>query len=126
MKTAKAISRKDADVVDPEYGEPMKIILWPATKQLKDIPIPQHFHEGYLDNMEFWAYDDETATASIKFKNKETLMRLICEKDLLKFRENDIRNLVLHQIICKKEVMEAVAKEFTGMLAPIINGIFVG
>ena len=53
MKTVKALYRKDVEVLDPESGEPMKIILWPATKQIKEIPIPQHFHEGYLDNMEF-------------------------------------------------------------------------
>ncbi|KAL7601850.1 hypothetical protein Lser_V15G23828 [Lactuca serriola] len=69
MKTARALYRKDKDVLDPESDEPMKIILWPATKKQKEIPIPQHFHEGYLDNMDFWAYDDETATAAIKFKD---------------------------------------------------------
>ncbi|CAI9282276.1 unnamed protein product [Lactuca saligna] len=122
MKTAKALYRKDTDVHDPESGEPMKIILWPATKQLKEIPIPQHFHEGYLDNMEFWAFDDENATAAIKFKDREQVLRLISAKDLLKFRERDIRTLSRHQIICRKDVMEAAAKEFTGMVATIING----
>ncbi|CAI9271407.1 unnamed protein product [Lactuca saligna] len=53
MKTAKALYKKDKDVLDPETGEPMKIILWPATKKQKEIPIPQHFHKGYLDDMEF-------------------------------------------------------------------------
>ncbi|CAI9300221.1 unnamed protein product [Lactuca saligna] len=100
----------------------MKIILWPATKQLKEIPIPQHFHEGYLDNMEFWAYDDETATATIKWKNSETVLRLISAKYLLRFRERYIHTLARHQIICRREVMEAAAKEFTRMVATIING----
>ncbi|CAI9272459.1 unnamed protein product [Lactuca saligna] len=42
MKTAKALYRKDKDVIDPESGEPMKIILWPATKQcLLPMVIPE-------------------------------------------------------------------------------------
>ncbi|CAI9299629.1 unnamed protein product [Lactuca saligna] len=95
----------------------MKIILWPATKQQKEIPIPQQFHEGYLDNMEFWASDDETATAAIKFKDREQVLRLISAKYLLRFRERDIWTLGLHQIIYRKYIMEVVAKEFI-----IING----
>ncbi|CAI9304503.1 unnamed protein product [Lactuca saligna] len=122
MKTARALYRKDKEVLDPESGEPMKIILWPATKQHKEIHIPQHFQEGYLDKMEFWAYDDETATTAIKFKDREKVMRLISAKDLLRFRERGIRTLSHHQIICRKDVMEAAAKEFTAMVATITNG----
>ncbi|KAL7604500.1 hypothetical protein Lser_V15G16719 [Lactuca serriola] len=122
MKTARALYRKDKDVLDPESGEPMKIILCPATKKQKEIPIPQHFHEGYLDNMEFWAYDDETATAAIKCKDQEHVLRLISSKDLLRFRERDIQTLARHQIICRKYIMEAAAKEFTAMVDTIING----
>ncbi|CAI9296870.1 unnamed protein product [Lactuca saligna] len=69
MKTVKSLYRKDKDNIDPKSGQPMKIILWPTTKQLKEIPIPQHFHEGYLDNMGFWVVDDESTTAAIKFKD---------------------------------------------------------
>ncbi|CAI9260921.1 unnamed protein product [Lactuca saligna] len=32
MKTARALYQKDKDVLDPELGKPMKIIMWPATK----------------------------------------------------------------------------------------------
>ncbi|CAI9276287.1 unnamed protein product [Lactuca saligna] len=97
-------------------------MLWPATNQFKDIPIPQYLQEGYLDDMEFCAFDDETATAAIKFKNRDTVLRLVCAKDLLRFRERDIQTLAPHQIICRKDVMEVVAKEFTRMVASIING----
>ncbi|CAI9264322.1 unnamed protein product [Lactuca saligna] len=86
------------------------------------MPIPQHFREGYLDNMEFSAFDDETATAAIKFKDIEHVLRLISAKDHRRFRERDTRTLSHHQIICRKDVMEAAAKEFTGMVATIING----
>ncbi|CAI9271189.1 unnamed protein product [Lactuca saligna] len=122
MKTERALYRKEKEILDPESGEPMKIILWPATKQQKEIPIPQHFHEGYLDKMEFWPYDDETATAAIKFKDQEQVLRLISANDLLRFRERDIRTSSHHQIICKKAVMEAAAKEFTANMATIIKG----
>ncbi|CAI9282773.1 unnamed protein product [Lactuca saligna] len=78
--------------------------------------------EGYLNDMEFWAFDDETATASIKFKNRDTVLRLVCAKDLLRFRERDIRTLARHQIICRKDVMKVATKEFTRMVTSIING----
>ncbi|CAI9276901.1 unnamed protein product [Lactuca saligna] len=96
MKTARALYRKDQDILDPESGKPMRIILWPTTKQQKEIPIPHHFREGYLNNMELWAYDDETATAVIKFKDREHVLRLISAKDLLRFRERDIHTLSHH------------------------------
>ncbi|CAI9264206.1 unnamed protein product [Lactuca saligna] len=54
MKTAKAMIVKDKDILDLETNRPMKIMLWPTTYQVKEIPIPQHFQEGYLDDMEFW------------------------------------------------------------------------
>ena len=99
----------------------MKIMLWPTTNQVKEIPIPQHFHDGYLDNIEFWAFDDETTIAAIKFRNREDVLRLVSAKDLLRFKERDIHTLARHQIIRRKEVMEATAKEFTRMVATIIN-----
>ena len=32
MKTAESLIRKDKDVLDPRTNEPIKIVLWPATK----------------------------------------------------------------------------------------------
>ncbi|CAI9286787.1 unnamed protein product [Lactuca saligna] len=37
-------------------------------------------------------------------------------------RERDIRTLARHQIICRKDVMEATTKEFNALVATIING----
>ncbi|CAI9263467.1 unnamed protein product [Lactuca saligna] len=68
------------------------------------------------------AYDDETATAAIKFKDREQVLRLISAKDILRFRERDIRTLSHHQIIVRKDVMQAAAKEYIGMVVTIING----
>lgn len=53
MKTAKSLIRRDKEILDPETDEPMKIMLWLATNQLKEIPIPQHLHEGCLDDIDF-------------------------------------------------------------------------
>ncbi|CAI9259280.1 unnamed protein product [Lactuca saligna] len=36
MKTAKSLIRRDKEVLDPETDEPMEIMLWPTTRQLKD------------------------------------------------------------------------------------------
>ncbi|CAI9298687.1 unnamed protein product [Lactuca saligna] len=87
--------------------------ILPATNQLKEIPIPQHFHDVYLDDMDFWAIDDETSTAAIKFKNREGIIRLVSVKDILRFTERDIHTLACHQIVWRREIIEASAKEFT-------------
>ena len=97
----------------------MKIVLWPATKKLKEIPIPLHFHEGYLDKMEFWAFDEATTTVVIKFS--DGVLHLVEAKDLLRFRERDIHTLARHQIFCKSKLMKPAANEFTGMVATIIK-----
>ena len=40
MKTADSLIRRDQEVLDPRTNEPMKIALWPPTKQLNEISIP--------------------------------------------------------------------------------------
>ena len=119
MKTAESFVKRDKNVLDPRTNEPMKIVTWPPTKQMKEIPIIQHFHDGSLENMEYWVFDEATSTAVIKFPNG--VHRLVEAKDLLKFGERDIHTLSRHQIICKQELLEAAAKEFTGMIVEIIS-----
>ena len=53
MKTTNSIVRKYKDVLDPKTNEPMKIVMWPPTKQTKEIPIVQYYQDGSLDNMNF-------------------------------------------------------------------------
>ncbi|CAI9259283.1 unnamed protein product [Lactuca saligna] len=101
MKTADLLIRRDKEVLDPRTNERMNIMMWHATKHLKEIPIPQHFHEGYLDHMEFWAFDEVTATTAIKFTDSDIVLHLVDAKDLLQFRERDIHTLNQHQIIYK-------------------------
>ncbi|CAI9276462.1 unnamed protein product [Lactuca saligna] len=93
LTTLAPLIRRDKVVFDPRTNEPMKIVMWPRTKQLKEIPISQHFHEGYLDRMEFWAFDEVTATSAINFTDTDTILHLFGAKDLLRFRERDIHTL---------------------------------
>ena len=53
MKTTKALVRKDKDIINPETNQPMKIMLWPATNQVREIPIPQHFINDILNVWNF-------------------------------------------------------------------------
>ena len=55
--------------------------MWPPTKKMHQILIVQQFHDGSLDNMEFWVYDEAIATAVIKFP--EGVFHLVEAKDLL-------------------------------------------
>ena len=108
-------------MLNPRTNEPVKIVSWAATKQFKKIPIPHHFHDGYLDRMELWAFDEDTATAANKFTDSDTVLRLVDAKDLLRFRERDIHTLAQHQIIYKTNHMELMVKELTSMVAKIIE-----
>lgn len=96
-KTIESLIRTDKDVLDLRTNEPMKIVLWPTTKQLNEIPIPLRIHEGYMEKMEFHMYDDATTIDSIKFE--EDVLRLSDTKDLMRFSERDIHTLASHQII---------------------------
>lgn len=93
MKTADSLLKRDNEVLDPKTNEPMKIVMWPATKQLKEIPIPQHFHNRYLDRMELWGFDEVTATTTIKFTNSDIVLRLVDAKYMLWLKERDIHTL---------------------------------
>lgn len=39
MKNAKSLIMNDKDVIDPRTNKPMKLVMWPPTKQLKEILI---------------------------------------------------------------------------------------
>ncbi|CAI9294021.1 unnamed protein product [Lactuca saligna] len=86
---------------------------------MTQIPIVQHFCDGSLHNMEYWVFDEATATAVIKFPNG--VFRIVDRKDLLQFGERDIHTSAQHRIIYKTELVEPVVKEFTSMIAEIIK-----
>ncbi|CAH1428594.1 unnamed protein product [Lactuca virosa] len=86
---------------------------------MKEIPILQHFRDGSLHDMEYWVFDEATATVVIKFPTG--VFRVIEAKDLLKFGEREIHTLAQHQIVVKNDILESAAKEFTSMIVEIIN-----
>lgn len=106
-------------MLDPNTNKRMKIVMWSPTKKLKVIPIVRHFHDGSLDNVQFWSFNETIATVVIKFPTGTH--RLVTARDLLKLGERDIHTLSRHQIVCKKKLMESGAKEFTSMIAMIID-----
>ena len=95
--------------------------MWPPTKMMTQIPIVNHFCDGSLSNMKYWVFYEATASAVIKFP--DGVFRINDIKDLLQFGERDIDTLAQHQIICKHEILEAAAKEFTRMIKEIIEKI---
>ena len=75
--------------------------------------------------MLYWVYDEATTSVVIKFK--DGVFHMVDKRDLLQFGEKDIHTLATHQIICDQEILEPAAKEFTGMIAEIIDkGIWLG
>lgn len=106
-------------MIDQNTNEPMKIVMWPPTKKMKEIHIVQQFRDGSLDNMEFQVFDEATATTVIKFPIDTH--HIVTAKDHLKFGEQNIHNFSRHQIICKTELMEPADKEFTNMITTIIE-----
>ena len=91
--------KKAKDVLDPKTNTAMKTVMWPPTKQMKEIPIIQHFCDGSLQDMEYWVFDEATATTVIKFPAGVFLV--VTAKDLLQFGECDINTLAQHQIVVK-------------------------
>ena len=93
--------------------------MWPATNQVKQIPVLQSYPGGSLSSMEYWVFDETTTSVVIKLKNG--CIRLYDRRDLFQFRRWDIHHLSLHQIIVAKEIFEQAAKEYMSMVAEIIN-----
>lgn len=61
------------------------------------------------------------ATVSVVIKLKKNQQPIVDPKYLLKFCERDIQTFSNFQIIFEKELFEADAKAFTGMVATIID-----
>ncbi|XP_076954749.1 protein FAR1-RELATED SEQUENCE 5-like [Bidens hawaiensis] len=93
-------------------------VMWPPTDKVKSIPISKRFPEGALDEMKFWTYDGVTTTVIIRLNKRQ--YRLVDPKDLLKFREKDLKTLSRFQITAEP-LYEPAAKEYTGMVGVIIR-----
>ena len=91
VKTAKSVIKHYPDVVDPKIGHPLQVVMWPATKQVKHIPMLQSYRDGSLGSMEYWVFDESIASAVIKLTNK--CIRLYDRRDLLQFRKWEIHHV---------------------------------
>lgn len=119
MKTADSFMKKAKGVINPNTNRTVKNVMWPPAKQIKQIHVIQQSSDDSLRNMEYWVFDEATTTAVIQLPNGA--LRLLEAKDLLQFSEHDIHTIVGHRIVVKDDILEATAKEFTGMVVETIN-----
>ena len=119
MKTVESIIKHYPDVIYPKTGHPLQVVMWPATNQVKQIHVLQSYLDGSLSSMEYWVFDETTTSAVIKLKNG--CIRLQDRRDLFRFRKWDIHHLSTFQIVVSKELFKQAAKEYTSMVAKIIN-----
>jgi hypothetical protein len=118
MPTAESFLKKAKGVIDPSTGKTFVNVMWPPTNKLKRIPLSDAIPDGSLDKMQFWTYDNATATVIIRLDKGQ--IRLVDHRDLLKFGEKDIKTLSKFQIIADSDD-EVCAKQFTSMVASIIR-----
>lgn len=118
MKTAESFIKQYPDVIDQSTNLPFKNVMWPATKQMSQVPVLQNFQDRSLEKMLNWVYDEKTATTVINFQNGS--FRLFDKNDLLQFGRWDIHHLSL-LIQVAEEIFECAAKEYTSKVAEIIE-----
>ena len=119
METVESVIKKYPDDIDPKTGNPLQVVMWPATNQVKQFPMLQDYPDGSLSSMLYWVFDETTTSAVIKLK--EGCNRLYDRRDLFQFRRWDIHHLSHYQIRVAEEIFESAAKEYTSMVAEIIN-----
>ena len=64
MKTVESVIKQYPDVIDPKTGHPLQVVMWPATNQVKQIPVLQDYPDGSLSSMLYWVFDETTHTLS--------------------------------------------------------------
>ena len=119
MKTAESVVKVHSKVFDTLTKQPITSVMWPATAQVKQVPVLQNYPDGSLASMLYWVYDESTDAAVIKLK--ENCIRLYEKRDLLQFHKWDIHHLATKQIVVAESIFEPVAKEYTAMVAQIIE-----
>ena len=125
FKTAASTVVELEGVRDGKTGKKFKNVMWPPTDKEKIIPIPRPLPDGSLREAIFWVYDDVTTTAVVRLP--KTHIRLVEPKDLLKFRLDFITRLSKMQIMCPNNPFEEAAKDYTSMIATILdNRIWAG
>ena len=94
-------------------------MMWPATAQVKHIPVLQNYLDDSLASMLYWVYDESSDVAVIKLK--EDCICLYDKRDLLQFGKRDIHHLAAHQIVVAEDIFVPTEKEYTSMVAAIIE-----
>jgi hypothetical protein len=121
FRTAKARITRIQGILD-ENGNTYTHVMWPPTKKEKVIPMAKPLPDGSLRTIEFWVYDSKSFEAVIKIE--KNCIRVRNAKDLVMFREHDIKILSRVQITVLDPSHEEAAKEYTAMVAHIINKRF--
>ena len=119
MKTTSSFIKETKDIIESYTNKTLVNVMWPPTTKAKKIPITQRLLDGLLNDLLFWVYDEATTTMVIKMKKDQ--IQLVDPRDLLKFVEHDIHMLSKHLLMVENEMFEAAAKDFTSMIATIIN-----
>ncbi|KAJ0876776.1 hypothetical protein HanPSC8_Chr11g0492311 [Helianthus annuus] len=116
IKLAQSILLEDEDVLDPATDKPYKTVMWPATKQTKTVPLLKELPDDSLKDLRFWMYDPVTGQVVIVCENAE--YRIMDTRDLMHFRENDIK--ILSKTHKSDPKYEVYAKSYTGAIAQIM------
>ena len=119
IKIVESVIKHCPDIIDPKTGHPLQVVMWSATNQVKQIPVLQSYQDGSRSSMLYWVFDETTAFAVIKLK--DGYIRLYDQRDLFQFRKWDIHHLIHHQIKVVEDIFEPSTKEYTFMVADIIN-----
>ncbi|KAL7605456.1 hypothetical protein Lser_V15G19703 [Lactuca serriola] len=98
MKTATSIIKIYPNVIDPKTNQPLRSVMWPAINQVF-----------------------EETTASVVIKLEQGCIRLYDKRDLLQFGKWDIHQLSIHQIMVAEDIFDPAAKEYTTVVADIIQ-----
>ena len=102
-----------------ENGNTYKHVMWPPIKKEKVISIARPLLDGSLRTIKFSVYDHVSLTAVIRLSKNQ--IRVNTAKDLLMFCEHDIMTLSRMQIIALENIFAEAAKEYTAMIAQIIE-----
>ncbi|KAL4568305.1 hypothetical protein LXL04_023914 [Taraxacum kok-saghyz] len=121
FQTAKARITRIRGMLD-ENGNTYTHVMWPPTDKENVIPIARPLPDGSLRTIEFWVYDSTSLSAVIK--TEKNCIRVRNAKDLVMFREHDIKILSRVQITVLDPSFEEAAKDYTSMVAHIINKKF--
>ena len=96
--------------------------MWPPTKKEKAIPIAKPLPDGSLRTIKYWVYDHNSLSAVIRIGKNQISVK--SPKDLVMFRERDIKLLSRCQIYVLDHIFEEAAKEYTSMIVYIIQHEF--